>query len=177
MNIWQGEFPHQDKGEDGYRGLAPVESFPVQNKFGLHHIVGNVWEWTDDDWSLPSREVGKASILHLQNILELSRWQFAKIVSSNWIVTDAWLHQKNINCDYCIKKVIVFHKNTNTNAYSFYLLFSFAAYTQWKSKKRWVLHVHEELLLSPSVCSQISQYSWFLSCQFGLSLCQKCPIK
>ncbi|CAG0888001.1 unnamed protein product [Darwinula stevensoni] len=56
MNIWQGEFPHQDKGEDGYIGPAPVESFPAQNMFGLHHMVGNVWEWIDDDWSLPFRE-------------------------------------------------------------------------------------------------------------------------
>ena len=46
-NWWQGSFPDRDTGEDGFRGLAPVESFPP-NGFGLYDMGGNVWEWTAD---------------------------------------------------------------------------------------------------------------------------------
>jgi len=48
-NIWQGNFPKKNTKEDGYKGTAPVTTFP-QNKYNLHNIVGNVWEWTADWW-------------------------------------------------------------------------------------------------------------------------------
>lgn len=50
-NIWQGDFPHRDSAEDGYAGTAPVAAFPP-NGFGLHNMVGNVWEWCAD-WFSP----------------------------------------------------------------------------------------------------------------------------
>ena len=44
-NWWQGPFPYQNLGVDGYPGIAPVKSFPAASN-GLFDISGNVWEWT-----------------------------------------------------------------------------------------------------------------------------------
>jgi sulfatase modifying factor 1 len=49
-NTWQGNFPNQNLREDGYERTSPVNAFPV-NGYGLHDMVGNVWEWTTDWWS------------------------------------------------------------------------------------------------------------------------------
>lgn len=49
-NIWQGTWPHENTVADGFRFTAPVKSLPAQNSLGLHHMVGNVWEWTADAW-------------------------------------------------------------------------------------------------------------------------------
>jgi formylglycine-generating enzyme len=46
-NIWQGTFPDNDLGEDGFTTVAPVESF-APNGFGLFNAVGNAWEWCAD---------------------------------------------------------------------------------------------------------------------------------
>jgi formylglycine-generating enzyme required for sulfatase activity len=52
MNVWQGKFPAEDTGEDGFKGTAPVDSYP-SNGYGLFNMTGNVWEWCSD-WFDPT---------------------------------------------------------------------------------------------------------------------------
>ena len=50
-NTWQGEFPRQNLNADGYERTSPVTAFPP-NGYGVHDMIGNVWEWTSD-WYAP----------------------------------------------------------------------------------------------------------------------------
>jgi formylglycine-generating enzyme len=52
-NTWQGRFPWENLAEDGYEGTSPVGAFAA-NRYGLHDMIGNVWEWTASGYRLPA---------------------------------------------------------------------------------------------------------------------------
>ncbi|MBO7746118.1 formylglycine-generating enzyme family protein [Paenibacillus sp. MWE-103] len=56
-NIWQGKFPDKNNASDGYAGTAPVRSFRP-NGYGLYNMVGNVWEWCGDWFSVRHAKPG-----------------------------------------------------------------------------------------------------------------------
>ena len=57
-NTWHGVFPSQNLALDGWEGTSPVRSYEA-NGYGLHDMIGNVWEWTAD-WYAPHRAGAKA---------------------------------------------------------------------------------------------------------------------
>jgi formylglycine-generating enzyme len=63
MNVWQGTFPVEDTGADGWRGTCPVDAYPA-NGHGLHNVTGNVWEWCAGAWSdVPTGDASGAALV------------------------------------------------------------------------------------------------------------------
>jgi formylglycine-generating enzyme required for sulfatase activity len=54
-NVWQGECPDRDTGEDGYSAPAPVDAYGP-NGYGFYTIAGNTWEWCAD-WFSPDHHL------------------------------------------------------------------------------------------------------------------------
>jgi len=51
MNTWQGAFPMQNSKLDGFEKVAPANSL-APNAYGLYNMLGNVWEWVDDEFAV-----------------------------------------------------------------------------------------------------------------------------
>ncbi len=95
-NVWQGEFPVRDDAEDGWSGTAPVDAFEA-NGFGLHNVVGNVWEWCADRFGVDhdprpttdptGPDVGDARVMkggsHLCHASYCNRYRVAARTSGN----------------------------------------------------------------------------------------------
>ncbi len=60
-NTWHGVFPFVNDAPDGWMRTSPVRAYPA-NPYGIHDLIGNVWEWCEDWWQLPAVAIqGKGS--------------------------------------------------------------------------------------------------------------------
>jgi len=62
MNVWQGEFPSRNTGDDGWLGTAPVDAYEP-NGHGMLNMSGNVWEWCADRFDRQTRAIRGGSYL------------------------------------------------------------------------------------------------------------------
>jgi formylglycine-generating enzyme required for sulfatase activity len=62
MNVWQGNFPRRNTGDDGWLGTCPVDAYKP-NGIGMLNTSGNVWEWCADRFDRQTRAIRGGSYL------------------------------------------------------------------------------------------------------------------
>ena len=62
MNVWQGNFPQTNTGDDGWLATCPVDAYEP-NGIGMLNTSGNVWEWCADRFDRQTRAIRGGSYL------------------------------------------------------------------------------------------------------------------